>query len=845
MLSGLLIAQQLLLSSIAFASTNASRSRTARALTQQQQEALDLASVSVVRLVVTYNTIEPSVATCTGLGTLVGSWSPRTLTDANNWVLTDSSLVHMSGPTCMGKLGQLLSITIFPNTTYTNLQSVPQSLGQLLCSPSSCHDAATGTGSTETITPAGGTPGGGALFSFHTDAQHIQPFLDVAQPGATAPAPLLGIELANSNSSTESWPQSPIVDTTNLQAPTQFLIPNPIPPLVSNGPGSVPTTTATRTATPAPSSSPIGLPQQYYEPGMPVMGANGTVIGMYLSGNGQNQLTLTQISDLMRTRLDLQPAALTAFKHTNLLYKNWAAGVTDFYNHDYKDADTALRAITSTNPQFLAPGIFDAKKVVPALQASEAGKSSTPTSGNTANATILGLPAQLVIMVAVIVGLVVLILLLVLVSLTFGRARARRRRELAQFKVDQAEAQRMAEMEAQQQQSKITARLQSPFSMVRCPNCGVQVSVNDSVCPNCHYLLSASDSGLRLHAVAPPTVEPTSQASPMQSVPAPISASSISEMPTIQFPPGNGTMDDTDRTQPYNIQQIQGRNLSLAVGARTDRGIKRQHKPNEDNLFAIQAARPNNVQPQEFGLFVVADGMGGHANGQDASRLAIQTIIDFMLPKLSSSNPMNEDDFKNLLTEGVQHANQAVHQRNMEERADMGTTMTAALIVGPIAYIANVGDSRTYLYREPEGLVKVTHDHSVVASLVDAGIIKPDDVYTHPKRNQIYRSLGEKPYVEVDTFKVPLQVGDKLLLCSDGLWDMVRDPDIQRVMSAPMPDPSKTGKALIQAALDGGGEDNVSVIVVYINEMSNQPTISGVQLFAKPETVTVPDMPQT
>ncbi len=206
---------------------------------------------------------------------------------------------------------------------------------------------------------------------------------------------------------------------------------------------------------------------------------------------------------------------------------------------------------------------------------------------------------------------------------------------------------------------------------------------------------------------------------------------------------------------------------------------------------------------------------------------------------------MNEDDFKNLLTEGVQHANQAVHQRNMEERADMGTTMTAALIVGAIAYVANVGDSRTYLYREPEGLVKVTHDHSVVASLVDAGIIKPDDVYTHPKRNQIYRSLGEKPYVEVDTFKVPLQVGDKLLLCSDGLWDMVRDPDIQRVMSAPMPDPSKTGKALIQAALDGGGEDNVSVIVVSINEMSNQPTISGVQLFAKPETVTVPDMPQT
>jgi len=155
--------------------------------------------------------------------------------------------------------------------------------------------------------------------------------------------------------------------------------------------------------------------------------------------------------------------------------------------------------------------------------------------------------------------------------------------------------------------------------------------------------------------------------------------------------------------------------------------------------------------------------------------------------------------------------------------------------------VANVGDSRTYLYREHEGLTKITHDHSVVASLVEAGIIKPDDIYTHPKRNQIYRSLGEKPVVDVDAFMVPLQVGDKLLLCSDGLWDMVRDPEIQRLMSLPEPDPMQTGKDLIQAALDGGGEDNVSVIVVYVTEATGQ---TGVKLLAKPESVTVPDLPQ-
>jgi serine/threonine protein phosphatase PrpC len=206
---------------------------------------------------------------------------------------------------------------------------------------------------------------------------------------------------------------------------------------------------------------------------------------------------------------------------------------------------------------------------------------------------------------------------------------------------------------------------------------------------------------------------------------------------------------------------------------------------------------------------------------------------------------MDDEAFLKLLRDGVQEANQAVHQRNLKERADMGTTMTATLIVGATAYVANVGDSRTYLYREPEGLKKITHDHSVVASLVEAGIIKPDDIYTHPKRNQIYRSLGEKPSVEVDAFRVPLQAGDKLLLCSDGLWDMVRDPEIQRVMSAPAPDPSKTGKDLIQAALDGGGEDNVSVIVVTISEMpiSSQAGMTRIQLLAKPETVTVPTLP--
>jgi serine/threonine protein phosphatase PrpC len=103
--------------------------------------------------------------------------------------------------------------------------------------------------------------------------------------------------------------------------------------------------------------------------------------------------------------------------------------------------------------------------------------------------------------------------------------------------------------------------------------------------------------------------------------------------------------------------------------------------------------------------------------------------------------------------------------------------------------------------------------------------------------------------VDVDAFIVPLKASDKLLLCSDGLWDMVRDPEIQRIMSAPSPDPSKTGQQLIQAALDGGGEDNVSVIVIFFSELetspSGQASMKGIQFLYKPETVTVPDLPQS
>src|SRR5207302_4537664 len=117
-----------------------------------------------------------------------------------------------------------------------------------------------------------------------------------------------------------------------------------------------------------------------------------------------------------------------------------------------------------------------------------------------------------------------------------------------------------------------------------------------------------------------------------------------------------------------------------------------------------------------------------------------------------------------------------IHQRNQEQRTEMGTTITAVVVVGLTAFVANVGDSRTYLYREPEGLRKITKDHSVVAYLVEAGIIKPDAIYTHAQRNQIYRSLGAKPVIQVDVFMEHLQPGIPYcsVLMAYGRWYVTR-----------------------------------------------------------------------
>jgi serine/threonine protein phosphatase PrpC len=263
--------------------------------------------------------------------------------------------------------------------------------------------------------------------------------------------------------------------------------------------------------------------------------------------------------------------------------------------------------------------------------------------------------------------------------------------------------------------------------------------------------------------------------------------------------------------------------LELQIGAHQDPGITRRYKPNEDTLFIIQGTMPL-VTPSSvavpLALLLVADGMGGLGHGKEASRLAARTLYGYVSAFLAARQ--GDEDFLAMLGEGVQQANQALYGRNSVHSA-MGTTMTVALVAGSTAYVAHVGDSRLYHYRQGNGFTQLTRDHSIVAMLVEQKVISHDDVYTHPRRNEIYRSLGDKATVEVDTFCVSLESADILLLCSDGLWEMVRDSQIASILTTPVPTTADTAHALIQAALAGGGQDNVSAIVAKVGAEHDIP----------------------
>jgi serine/threonine protein phosphatase PrpC len=248
----------------------------------------------------------------------------------------------------------------------------------------------------------------------------------------------------------------------------------------------------------------------------------------------------------------------------------------------------------------------------------------------------------------------------------------------------------------------------------------------------------------------------------------------------------------------------------LQVAQRTETGRKRPN--NEDNLVSVVPEDQRLLQ-DKGALFVVADGMGGHDLGEVASELTIQQVKDAYYYDL-------QNDISTALQHAVKQANIAICQANETRRGQgedgfgMGATCVAAVLHEQMLYAANVGDSRVYVLHAGQ-LRQITRDHSIVAQMVERGEITPAQVRTHEKRNQIYRSLGEKPELEVDLFTEPVEEGDTLILCTDGLWEMMEDDDLRAIVEQYGPDESV--QRLIARANEAGGPDNVTAIVVRVS----------------------------
>ena len=234
----------------------------------------------------------------------------------------------------------------------------------------------------------------------------------------------------------------------------------------------------------------------------------------------------------------------------------------------------------------------------------------------------------------------------------------------------------------------------------------------------------------------------------------------------------------------------------------TDPGLLRT--VNQDNYYIDPDGR----------FFIVADGMGGHAGGQEASQLATQAIKTHLHEYWKSSTPSAQ-----LLEQAIDKANEAIleDQRNHQERADMGTTAVVVMFRQQQCWLAHVGDSRIYRFRNSE-LQQITEDHTWVAKAMKAGDITPEQARIHPWRHVLSQCLGRKDLHQVDVQSIDIQPGDRLLLCSDGLTEELSDTLIADYLQ-PSLDEKQAAAHLVEAAKENGGRDNITVVIAEIHEL--------------------------
>ena len=308
--------------------------------------------------------------------------------------------------------------------------------------------------------------------------------------------------------------------------------------------------------------------------------------------------------------------------------------------------------------------------------------------------------------------------------------------------------------------------------------------------------------------VQPAPNAPLPEDNPAQNTaPTPSSANTTSTTPTTVPAELQGT-----RPLPpmETIQPAPGQRLSF--GQLSDVGMVRSN--NQDAAFCMLSSASSDDDLPDFGLFIVADGMGGYQEGERASAITVRTVVRHVLEEIFTpmlEQRMNDPErppIADVLREAVQQANKAV----TTELSEGGTTATITVILGDLVYIAHVGDSRAYMITD-DGIEQITRDHSLVQRLIELEQLTPEEAAEHPQRNVLYKAIGQSESLEVDTITRRLQPRARLLLCSDGLWNLVSEDTISEMVHQ-YPDPQEVCNQLVKLANERGGADNITVVLV-------------------------------
>ncbi len=256
---------------------------------------------------------------------------------------------------------------------------------------------------------------------------------------------------------------------------------------------------------------------------------------------------------------------------------------------------------------------------------------------------------------------------------------------------------------------------------------------------------------------------------------------------------------------PYDMQQLV---------AATGQSVGKQREHNEDSLLAITATLAGKTANVPFGLYMVADGMGGHQFGEVASNAAIRVIAGQIFRKFHSylfaiPTQQPEDSLQEIMENAIKEAHRVVQK----DAPGSGTTVTAALVVGQQLTIGHVGDSRAYVIHASGRAEQLTHDHSLVRRLEELGHLNREEAAAFPHRNVLIRALGQGESLDVDVFTIPFPIQGTLMLCTDGLWGVVQETDLARGLTD-APNLQRASQNLVSAANTAGGPDNISVVLV-------------------------------